>query len=426
MKAISFLGIQNYKVTTYYMGDREMTTSFFAEALPVFYPELERILVFVTPTVEKHRNLEVLKQRLGDKLQPVPIPEGHSEEDLWRIFTTLTEAVAEGEQVVFDITNSFRSLPFLTFLAAAYLRRARNVRVVSVVYGAFEAGGENQRSPVFNLTPFVSLLDWLTATDQFIQTGDARRLAGLLNPDGLARGPAAEAAQALSTVSLAAFLCQPFQLMAEAKTLDERLRRAEQAMASVPAPYTLLRNRIVATFGSFSAEFDPQHPEATLAAQKQMIEWYYANNQLIQAMTLAREWLISMVTYRLGLPLNLSLAARQRMEAVVNQLVLTAREDADRETEEPTDPAEALLSQHVQTIYEQWPECGDLIALWNNLRAVRNALAHAEHQKDAMKLRKITVKAEKEIMPGLRRLAAQWLPAPSDRASPAIALTDGQ
>lgn len=410
MKAISFLGPKPYKLTTYVYGDREKTTRLFAEALPTFFPDLERVLVFVTPTVEKSENLQVLREQLGDKLQPVPIPEGHSEQDLWVIFDALTNAVEEGERVVFDITNSFRSLPFLVFLAAAYLRSARNVDVVGVVYGAFEAGGENQRSPVFDLTPFVSLLDWLTATDQFIQTGDARRLAGLLNPTGAKKGAAADASNALSTVSLAAFLCQPFRLMSEAQQIDQRLRKAERALPNVPPPYAMLRDQIVGTFGAFGADFDSSHPEAALRSQLRMIEWYYANNQLIQAMTLAREWLINAVTYRLGLRVDLSPSARKTMEWAISGLSRVGVERTDPETGEKLVSNVADLNQYGREIYQQWTEREDLMATWDELSAVRNALAHVEHQKGPMKLEKIIKKAENEVMPRLMKLAQIWLP----------------
>jgi len=158
MKALSFLGTTRYTFTQYQYRNTIVPTRFFAEALPHFFPQTEKILVFVTPTVQQHDNLKELRSRLGDLLQPVPIPESHTEEALWQIFDALIGHVEEGEQVVFDITNSFRSIPFLVFIAAAFLRSARKVEVEAVVYGAFEAKSQDTNiSPVFDLTPFVSL-----------------------------------------------------------------------------------------------------------------------------------------------------------------------------------------------------------------------------------------------------------------------------
>lgn len=409
MKAISFLGPTQYKVTTYCYGDKEKTTDLFAESLPTFFPGLECVLVFVTPTVEKHENLRKLSERLGDMIRPVPIPAGHSEKELWEIFSALTDAVDEGEDVLFDITSSFRSLPFLVFLAAAYLRVARKVNVVGILYGAFEAGGENQRSPVFDLTPFVSLLDWLTATDQFIQTGDARRLASLLNPSRATRGAAADASSALSTVSLAAFLCQPFRLMPEALELDSRLRAAERVFPNIPPPYEMLRDSIVDTFGAFGADFGA-NPRAGLDAQMRLIEWYYTNNQLIQAVTLAREWLISAVTYRLGVEIDFKPNVRGTMERAVSGISRIGREYREEDTNEKLVFSVEDLNQYGRQINDSWPERDTLKRTWENLSAVRNALDHAGHQTDAMKLENITKKVETKVMPGLRELAHGWFP----------------
>lgn len=74
MKAIAFLGPTNYQPTTYVHAGREFTTHLFAESLPCFYPELDQVLAFVTPTVQRHGNLVQLQERLGDLLHRGPQP----------------------------------------------------------------------------------------------------------------------------------------------------------------------------------------------------------------------------------------------------------------------------------------------------------------------------------------------------------------
>lgn len=407
MKAISFLGTTTYKVTTYVYQGQACTTEFFAEALLRFFPDLETILVFVTPTVQQHANLAALQQRLGERVQPVPIPEGRSEGDLWAIFDALTGAVNDGDEVLFDITNSLRSLPFLVFLASAFLRTARQVQVAGVLYGAYEARDEGEnRSPVFELSPFLALLDWLTATDQFIRTGDARRLADLLRPVG---GVGAAAAQNLSDVSLAAFLCQPFALMSQVGELARSLEQAEGqfALRSQARPFGVLRERIMATFGAFAADFAGD-PVAGLRAQWRLIEWYYANNQLIQAMTLAREWLISAVTHRLGQPIDMALEARRGIERALGGVAKIGQMAMDEVTGEKYEFGVSDLNEYGRRIWAEWPEGKELKTLWNSLTSVRNTLDHAGHQKGPMSLKKIVKNAQTEVMPRLRALAERW------------------
>jgi hypothetical protein len=406
MKAISFLGTTDYKITTFVWNGLEKKTRLFPVAVVHFF-QPEELVICATPTVQAHQNLAELKRDLdamGSKYRVLPIPEGHREADLWEIFNALTNVVNEQEEIVFDVTLSFRSLPFLSFLAIAYLQIARKVKVNQVLYGAWEARDkETDRTPVFDLTPFVQLLDWLTATDQFVQTGDARRLAHLLNTGGK---QAARASQKLSDVSLAAFLCQPFTLMDEALTLDNALRDAEAELIQTAPPFGLLREQIANTFAVFGA--DRQDMPMMLRVQFRLVEWYLKNNQLIQAMTLAREWLIDTVTWRLGLPLTMEFTPRDRIERAISGITRVGREERNRETGEKRIFEIADLNEYGRRIYDTWEEREELVLLWNQLSPVRNALDHAEHQKDSMKIEKIIHKVQNEVMPRLRTLAEKW------------------
>lgn len=403
MKVISFLGLGRYETTTYVWQDQEYATRFFPTAV-VRFLRPESVFICATPEVQDHQHLRDLRRELeiaGTPIEVLPLPRGHSEAELWTIFEALTAAVHEGETVVFDITHSFRSLPILAFLAVAYLKVAKEVRVERVLYGAYEARDQvTNRTPVFDLTPFLGLLDWLTATDQFVQTGDARRLATLLNPNGV--GEAARAASALSRVSLAALLCQPRTLMREARTLDAFLRKAETELRQIARPFSVLRERISTTFGKFAT--DARHTEDALRAQFHLVQWYAANRQLIQAMTLAREWLIDAVTWRLGEPVVYQDEARRMMEWAVSGVAKVGKRDKTlQRVFEVTD-----LNEWGLVIHSQWEERDELTRLWNVLRKVRNSLSHAEHQQDRMRLHRLKAKTNETIMPALLALAQRW------------------
>jgi CRISPR-associated Csx2 family protein len=81
-----------------------------------------------------------LSQRLQGHTQivEVDIPDGKSEEELWEIFEAISKAVQEGDEIVFDITHGFRSLPMIAMLTIAYLKQVKGVKVQHVVYGVYE------------------------------------------------------------------------------------------------------------------------------------------------------------------------------------------------------------------------------------------------------------------------------------------------
>jgi hypothetical protein len=423
MKAISFLGTTAYSPTTYVRraGEREVacTTPYFAEALVRFFPDLEEVCVLVTPTVAEHQNLADLRQRLGQRLHPVTIPEGHSEAELWEIFDALIGVVEARDRVIFDITNSYRSLPFLTFLAATYLRTAREVDVEAVLYGAFLARDEEtNRTPVFDLTPFVSLLDWLTATDQFLFTGDGRYLAHLLTEEGKVRrsNDLKAAGRQLRELSLAMMLCRPLEVMERAGDLDVALERAAGDLAQWARPFSLLAGRIQREYAARALPnpTEEAHVAESLRQQLALVKWYLDNNQIIPAMTLAREWLITAIGWKLGYGFALKLNVRESnrdddsgVARGLNGLLLVGRV-SDGETFTPDD-----LNYEGQAMWA-WPELELLRKLWGNLRGVRNGLDHAGMKHGPMKAAKLARKARQDVWPRLRELAERWdlLPTP--------------
>ena len=186
LKALSFLGLgpqDGYKETTYikHNDKAKCETHLFPEAVARLY-QPEKIVVFVTPLVRKDEKgyLKYLHKELGSQFCPKNIPNGNSPTELWEIFNVCEKAVDEGDEIILDITHAFRSLPLLTFTVSAYLRQVKQVKLKRVIYGAFEAQDKDKnQTPIFDLTPFVRLLDWTNAVNIFQRSGDARPIANL-------------------------------------------------------------------------------------------------------------------------------------------------------------------------------------------------------------------------------------------------------
>jgi hypothetical protein len=446
MKIISFLGLRSYQETTYLnplKSGSGFSTPFCQEALIEFY-QPDTLYVFLTETVEKQppagaseSNWTALKKRVSEKvnLQPVKnIPESNTPEDIWAIFQRVNECLVEGDRVLFDITYiavfslmkdmgcrgtapcvgvppphpapypsencySFRSVPIVALISVSYLRTVRGIQIAGLIYGALEARNkETNETPIFDLLPIVSLLDWTNAVDQFTQTGDARRLAQLLNPNGDAKGSLKKASETLLDVSMATFLCQPLQLNSKLPDLEQTLLNAQEQLQQTAQPFEVLRQRVIETFQSFSGDFT-QDTKAALQSQLHLINWYRQNNQLIQAMSLAREWLINAVTYRLGKPFTLSLKDRENLVAKAIsgvEMVKCGRLDA------------LELNEYGRQIYENWEDSDELSELWNSLQPVRNTLDHAGHQETAMAVKKIVKRVDDKIMPMLNKISEEW------------------
>jgi len=383
-KVISFLGPTTYKNTTYAYQGMQHSTCFFPAAVASFVKP-EQMFICVTPTVRKHENFSTLGSELdalGISWQPLDIPEGRSEAELWLIFDAITTAVDEGETVIFDVTHSFRSLPLLVFLAVAYLKAAKRVKVERVLYGAWEARDqETNLSPVFDLTPFASLLDWLTATSRFVDSGDGVALAGLLRtgmPSAVlmkedlssrALGKNLRlAAESIESISLALRLARPIETMQSAAQLESTLNRSMPGVQQRAKPFALLVNSLVQEYGQFALEKpdDPDNLREGLRLQFKLIEWYIHRRQVVQAATLAREWVVSLLALEFGAPMFEFKRGREQLEWALNNAV-EAKKPFPRPIIHSSD-YDARLTAH--------PKLSDLTRIWSHMSAIRNDIAH--------------------------------------------------
>lgn len=323
MKAFTFLGRGPLYESTYSYHDQYCKTRFFAEALVSFFnPD---ILVVITTrkasrepvsAEDKTDRLTAIQNLLDNQTEviPVTIPDGENENQLWQIFNTVVSEIQNEDRVLFDITHGFRSLPFLTFLALAYVRNVKkNVEIERVVYGAYDAvERDNPYKPVFDLTPFIGLLDWIGAVSVFQQTGNAQPIANLvadaqnlpykLGLSGNLPTHLKNMAGRLGDLSDAFLTNRILAAQAAAAELMTHLDGAKQEIANWAQPFDVLLDQMQGTYQPLALQ-NPETPEnrpESLIGQHQQITWYIQNQQYLQAITLAREWLISYSCYKLN------------------------------------------------------------------------------------------------------------------------------
>jgi len=303
MKLITVLGTGKYEPVTYRWNDHTYETSFVQEAF-VHWLKPEVTCVLLT---EKARagHWQDLRQRLQEHTQTVAIdiPDGKNEAELWQIFTAISDAVHEGDEIAFDITHGFRSLPVLALLTIAYLKQIKQVKVRYILYGAFEAR-DAQDTPVFDLTPFADLLDWLAAAKMFTATGDSSELGQLIKEvQNTARRNRSAYAEnlplalknfgmALEEVSNDLLLARVPNLPDSVRKLAQRQSEAGTEVSQWTPPLTLLLDKIATAYAPFRDD--------SLPTQAALIRWYLSHNHIVQAMTLAREWVVSYHLHKEG------------------------------------------------------------------------------------------------------------------------------
>ncbi|WP_414516473.1 TIGR02221 family CRISPR-associated protein [Nostoc sp. PCC 9305] len=408
---ITFLGIQAKK-TTYSFEDKNYDGEVFAEALHKFC-NYDSMLVCVTKEAKK-TTFPILENLKNERIQAVEIPTGETTEQMWETFKIITEKVNENDSVIFDITHGLRSLPFLVFLFAAYLKAAKNVTIEAIYYGAWElAFSNNGIAPVIDLSEFVSMIDWLTATERFIEIGDGQALANLLKtaiPSSveLCNNPASrplksqleKTAKSIETISLALNLTRPIETMQSAIRLEEILKQAEPSFAERAKPFSLLSERVVKEYGQFALE-DPTNQVAlveNLWLQLQMIEWYIQRDRVVQAVTLAREWLISVLVLKFGELMFDKNKGRKYVEGAINNAVENRKALPRPITPSPCDEKLTAL-----------PQVEELLKVWSQMAELRNDIAHVGMNLNPQPALKLKEKALL-LYPQLQKIAEELLP----------------
>ena len=134
------------------------------------------ITVLATSKAEEINGI-ALRDALCTGNYPTPkfvrIPEGRNSGELWCQFNIIKDELRNSHgDVILDITNGLRSQPFFASAVTAFIRAVDvNPPNLSVCYGAFEMQDENGIVPIWDLTDFITLLDWSRSLGMFLRTG---------------------------------------------------------------------------------------------------------------------------------------------------------------------------------------------------------------------------------------------------------------
>jgi CRISPR-associated DxTHG motif protein len=384
---LSFLGTGRYAPTTYvFEGRAAPATRYVCATLPTFF-DLDDLLVITTPEARAAHG-EALAAECA--VREVPIPSGRSETEWWVMFNAIAEAVPEGARLVIDITHGFRSQPLLALAVALYLRAAKGVAVDRIVYGAYEARDvEAGRTPVFDLTAVLRLIDWATATEQFVERGDARPLRALF--DAVAREGRSQAfvplklagaAEHLGALTTALALNRPLEAAREARALPEALVGAYRDATQVPQgrPVQWLVRRVARRFEALAAAGGDLFSPEGFTAQAELIRYYLRTEQVMQALTLASEALLSKRCVLRGAD-PLDRGARQEARDDLHDL--HARFGAYERT----------LKAHGEVTEELADDEKWLAVFWHEANQLRNDVAHAGMNRDPAPARDLAARA---------------------------------
>lgn len=332
---ISFLGTNNYLQTHYELnGKHSLAVRFIQQALIGFlckdWTENDCVLIFYTggtngsyvknwldngqiffnedEQIEKVGLYTILQNmKFPMKIEGYEIAEGFSEEDIWSIFDCVYDKLQEGDEVYFDVTHAFRSIPLFSTVLFNYTRFMKNTKLISIHYGAFEKLGPvrdvkgiplNRRiAPIIDLTSLVDLQNTNVAAGNFIEFGKvgtiAKQLDVMLSPVTKAQRKSYMAIRCLKEEleKLDSYIltCRMGDIR-KGKYIKIILEQFNKAMQSdkLLSSEKLLLEKIKENLNAFKGEDTEENVHAA-------VQWAARYGMLQQAYTLGQEFIITKV-----------------------------------------------------------------------------------------------------------------------------------
>jgi len=385
---VTMLGNGDYKPVEYCLRTQLFKTELFPEAVARWYRPA-KVMVLATKSVqeaEARPHLQNLTDRLRDlcPVTAISIPDGRSEAELWQIFAAMIEHLPIGCRIVLDVTHGFRSLPMVTLLAALYLRQSDRVIVEQILYGAWEARDpETNKAPVFELTPFLDMANWMSAANVFLKTGHGGLIADLLKQTqrdawqndaaSIARPrQLATLASNLQFLSEALLMTRVDEISRTAGLVSNSLSRAESELQDWALPFAPMLERLQLLTISL------QQPG--LKAQRELLHWYMNHGHIVQCVTLAREWLVSLLQQLLELNGEIS-DARHDVEVILGRALATKRSEHSNPGNTQTDPSVDPNLAKLDLQFQNLPQSKEIESAWSRLADLRNDVAHCGMRK---------------------------------------------
>ncbi len=327
--------------------------------------------------IEDYRGLKLEIETLGlpFTVSDIHIPDGKNEEEMWTIFTTLFEALHDGDELYIDLTHAFRYLPMLVLVLTNYAKFLKGIAVKSLTYGNYEARNDDL-APIVDLLPIAALQDWTTAAADYLNNGFAGRIKELTDTT-LRPLMCNETTRSQNLVDIKKFsssienlsneriLCRGAGI-SKGANVNNLVTAANQIEKMTVAPLKPIMEKIIA---SVDNESNTDIKRCTDAAR-----WCYNKHLYQQAITILQEGIVTFFCSRHNISID-----DENMRGLVNSAFWGKAHSIEDVVVNPEhlDSLEAILNDNCMS--------EELANLFSKITDLRNDFNHAGFNKKATK-----------------------------------------
>ena len=228
-----------------------------------------------------------IEKMMGNESKVILIKYGVTDEEIRENINSilkLQDFLDTGDELIVDVTHSFRSLPIFIMNLLIYLQNVspKNIKISHIHYGMNEANREFGFSPVVDLKAMMDVQEWITGAYTFRMFGNTYKISKLLEAENKSVAPI------LRGFSDAMNLNYLYPMQAETQKLSGIKKKEYQT--DLPK---LIISPIVKQFVEEFHVKTEKHRQSHF--QLKLADWQYRHKKYAQAYLTSNDALISYV-----------------------------------------------------------------------------------------------------------------------------------
>ena len=131
---------------------------------------------------------EMVEDAIGKSSKVILIKYGINEREIvenMNIILGLQQYLSNGDNLIVDITHSFRSLPMFMMNLLIYIRNdsQKKISISHIHYGMLEMSNELGYAPIIDIKTMMDVNDWITGAYSFSEFGNAYKISKLIESE---------------------------------------------------------------------------------------------------------------------------------------------------------------------------------------------------------------------------------------------------
>ena len=325
--------------------------------------------------------LEALAQtaELKPRIESVDIPTGLSEDEIWDIYETVYEKIQDNDEIYFDMTHAFRSIPMFSVVLFNHSRFMKGTNLVAVYYGAFEKLGtpsqvramplEKRVAPVINLTDIVVLQDYNQVASELRNFGKVKSINKLISTDENNRLSSTIASLADSITKLEEYITTIDLKSIKKGVFVNSFRNSFnklQKSRALPKPITNILNELKAQLSEFESRESDKNIEAA-------INWTIRHDMMMQTYPMAAEYIKMRIAeiFKVFKPKNKD---NSYFRELIGSILGASEEEFNARYWKGNAASHAPILNKISS----YPIILEVRPLFDKIRKTRNSLAHGK------------------------------------------------